>query len=31
MVIVPQLDATRYTWFVDAADTEGFTDYANKI
>ena len=31
MVIVPRLDATRYTWFVDTADAEGFSDYANKI
>lgn len=31
MVIVPRLDATRYTWFVDAADPEGFKGYATKI
>lgn len=31
MVIVPQLDATRYTWFVNATDKRGFTDYAKKI
>lgn len=30
-VIVPKLDTMRYTWFAEAVDTDGFTDYANKI
>jgi putative ABC transport system permease protein len=30
-VIVPKLDTMRYTWFAEAVDTDGFTDYVNKI
>lgn len=30
-VIVPKLDTMRYTWFAEAIDTDGFTDYVKKI
>jgi putative ABC transport system permease protein len=30
-VIVPRLNATRYTWFADTTDAEGFAKYANEI
>jgi len=30
-VIVPRLDMTRYTWFVETRDTDGFTEYAKGV
>lgn len=30
-IIVPKLNATRYTWFVNTKDPVGFAGYANKI
>lgn len=30
-VIVPELNATRYIWFVETRDAEGFSEYANEI
>jgi putative ABC transport system permease protein len=30
-IIVPQLDALTYTWFANAASTEGFVGYADEV